>query len=511
MPADAAPLLAGIDIGTTHCKIGLYATGPAGPVGAGRPVALRVVATPGGAAELTGAVFGALARCVRETGRVPVAVGIASMAETGVALDRELAPLHPLIRWDDPRGVAELAALRRSPGRAEVAATSGANLGLKTPLVRWAWLARHHPDLLAATRAWVSTADLVATALTGEPVTDATLAGRTGAYDHRAARWHPDLCAAAGLAPAQLPRVVPAGQPAGTVRPEAAARTGLPAGTPVVVAGHDHLVAAYAAGVRDRGHLADSMGTAEAVVLLTDAPPDRYPEAGVSWNAFCDGRHHCLLAGFPGSGRLIDWFCRAWLGRSDGGRHAAFAELAGQVTARPTGILVEPYLAGRQAPRPDPTARLRVHGLTGSRSGGPGRAELAVAVLEGASLHVRWMIMELAARAGLDGRPGLSGRPGGAPVSVTVLGGPSRSEAWLRIKAAAGGAPLSVVGEAEAACAGAAMLAGVAVGVELPALPSRPVTAATDEVAAYDRFFVERFLPRVTDGSHPRPAQEDRR
>jgi xylulokinase len=425
---DGEPLLAGVDVGTTHTKIALYAAScrrastPDGVasdrVGATfRSVAARRIATPGDGAALVGAVFGALAECVEEAGRAPVAVGVASMAETGVALDRRLAPLHPLIRWDDPRGAGELADLRRSPGRAEVAAVSGANLALKTPLVRWAWLARQHPGLLAATRAWVSAADLVATALTGEVVTDATLAGRTGAYDHRAGRWHPDLCAAAGLDPALLPRVVPAGQPAGTVQREAAARTSLPAGTPVVVAGHDHLVAAYAAGVRRPGHLADSMGTAEALLLLTTTPdPRSAPDSrhshpvgrqglsaggdGVSWNVFCDGRHYCLIAGFPGSGRLVDWFCRAWMGRADGDRYAAFAELAEQVTERPTGILVEPYLEGRQAPRPDPGARLRVHGLTGSPTGGPGRAELAVALLEGASLHVRWMIAELAARPG---------------------------------------------------------------------------------------------------------------
>jgi xylulokinase len=505
---DPAPLLAGIDLGTTHCKVGLYTASPSGagpsdggpsgggPSGGGCPVAFRRIATPGDAGALTGAVFAALAGCVAEAGRAPVAVGIASMAETGVALDRRLDPLHPLIRWDDPRGAGELAALGRSPGRAEVAAASGANLALKTPLVRWAWLARHRPGVLAATRAWVSAADLAAAALTGEVATDATLAGRTGAYDHRAGRWHPDLCAAAGLRPDQLPRVVPAGRPVGAVRPDAAARTGLATGTPVIVAGHDHLVAAYAAGVRQAGHVADSMGTAEAVVLLTSTPPTASGEeagGGVSWNAFCDGRQYCLIAGFPGSGRLVDWFCRVWLGREDAGRHGAFAELTDRVTERPTGILVEPYLHGRQAPRPDPGARLRVHGLTGSATGGPGRAELAVALLEGASLHVRWMIAELAARAGAAAPSGES------PVPVTVLGGPSRSEPWLRVKAAAGGAPLSVVGEPEAACAGAAMLAGAAVGIEPPALPSRPVTAPADEIARYDAFFADRFLPRVTD------------
>jgi xylulokinase len=501
---DRAPLLGGVDVGTTHSKIALYAS-------RGRAVAARRIATPGDGPALVGAVFAALAECVEQVGRPPVAVGVASMAETGVALDAALAPLHPLIRWDDPRGGDELAVL--SSRRGEVAAVSGANLSVKTPLVRWAWLGRHHPELLAATRAWVSAADLVATELTGEPVTDATLAGRTGAYDHHAGRWHADLCAAAGLHPDRLPRVAPAGRPAGTVRPGAAARTGLPAGTPVAVAGHDHLVAAYAAGVRDTGQLADSMGTAEAVVLLTDTPPTAPGSHGLpvggdgsSWNVSADGRHHCLIAGFPGSGRLVDWFCRAWLGRVDGARYDAFAELAGQVTGRPTGILVEPYLEGRAAPRPDPGARLRIHGLTGSAAGGHGRAELAVALLEGASLHVRWMIAELAARAGPTGpavAAGGSGPGGGLPVSVTVLGGPSRSGPWLRVKATAGGAPLSVVGEPEAACAGAAMLAGAAVGVELPALPSRRVAAPAGEVTAYDAFYAEHFLPHVTGHASP--------
>jgi len=293
-------LLVGIDVGSTNRKVGVYTS-------AGERVAHLSRPTGDDCGELVRGVLDDLAACVERAGAAPAAVGITSMAESGVALDGAMRPLHPLLRWDDPRGEDEARQIDREVGRDVLFRRTGVRLAAKTPLARWLWLRRNRPGVLDAMRTWVSVADLIATVLGGAPVTDPTLAGRTGALNQHTGHYDEDLLRVTGVRPDQLPRVGAAAMPT--------AMAGLPAGTPVVVAGHDHLVAAYAAGAREPGATVDSLGTAEAVVTVSRTPPDaERVDTGLSWNRHADGRHWVLVSGFPGSGRLIGWASGRLLG-----------------------------------------------------------------------------------------------------------------------------------------------------------------------------------------------------
>lgn len=424
-----AQRLAGIDVGTTNCKVGVYA--PDGTV-----VVERRRPTPHDVDDLVAGVLTDLRHCVDETG-APAAVGVTGVAEGGVPLDADLRPTRPLLWWHDRRAEAQARWLADHVGRAAIFTATGVDVAARTPLASWLWLRRDEPDQLDRMRTWVGVPELVATALCGTPLTDRTLAGRSGAFDQLAERWDEDLLALAGVRPAQLPD-------ASTGRTRD--------GTPVVVAGHDHLVAAYAAGAREPGDVVDSLGTAEAVITVSDRPPPAEAAGtGMSWNRTADGRGWALVSGFPHSGRLLDWLCTLTGGDFDG-----LDELAGQVSTRPTGIVVLPYLAGRAAPAPDPDRRLSVHDLDRRH----GLDDVLVAVLEGACFHGRWMAERQAGHAGTALGP------------VAVLGRPSRGRALMDLKAHVMPGPVRVLDTADAACAGAALLAGRAIGMDSPALRS---------------------------------------
>lgn len=472
------PVLAGVDVGTTNTKVGMYRAD-------GSRLAMRAWPTPCDAGDLVAGVLAALAATAEQAGRVPAALGVASMAESGVTVDRDLAPQHPIITWRDPRGADAARRLSTDLGEQALFEITGVSLAAKTPLARWRWLTDTHPGLLTDGRCWLGAADLVASVLVGEPVTDVTMAGRTGGLDVRAGHYHPELLAAAGIKAAWLPRIAEPGRPAGWLTASAASSCGLPAGLPVVVAGHDHLVAAYAAGARRGGDQMDSLGTAEAFITVTDRPPHAViAGTGLSWNRFVDGAHYCLLSGFPGAGRLVDRFIDRYLGTPAG--HAQFAALADGVATRPTGIVVEPYPSGRGAPLPDPARRFAVHGLQPRHT----VADLALALLEGLCLHVRWMAGGHGART---------------RELVAATGGPTRNRAWMRVKAAVGPAALAVVDDPDAACAGAALLAARS-GLDMPppALAATQLRPDPEEKARYDGFYRDRFLPTVTGGRHSR-------
>jgi sugar (pentulose or hexulose) kinase len=98
-------LLLGIDIGTTRIKALL--AGPDGHV-AGVGMSQTPFETVNGRVEMSldslrAAIAAAVASLGDERRRV-IAVGIASMGETGVPIDRSGQPVGPLIAWHDPRG-----------------------------------------------------------------------------------------------------------------------------------------------------------------------------------------------------------------------------------------------------------------------------------------------------------------------------------------------------------------------------------------------------------------------
>lgn len=464
-------VIAGIDVGTSTLKVGVYGLD-------GTALARADVPTAYDADRLRADAVRLLEGCVEAAGARPEAVGVTGMAETGVPLDTGLAPLSPMVSWQDPRGDAEADALARSVPDAELTAISGVRPSRKLPLVRWMWLRRNDPDILDRMAVWSGAPELVAAALTGRVVTDPGLAGRTGAYDITGGMFRPDLLAHASVRTDQLPG------PHGSARATGRAG-GIASGTPVIVTGHDHQVAAYAAGVREPGQVGDSMGTAEAVLTpVTEPPPaETLAAQGISVSPYVDGRQLCLIAGLPSSGALVEW----WLDRfvaDAADRYAAFERLVTRADDDPTGIVCLPYLAGRQSPSPDRAAGLTFAGVAAEH----GPADLARALLEGACLHVRWMAATQLRIAGVD----WSG--------TAVFGGPTRSRPWMRLKAQVSPVPLDVVDVSDVACAGAALLAARATGLatEPVVLPARRVRRGP-AASAWEAYYHDRFLPLVDE------------
>ncbi|UNX56265.1 FGGY family carbohydrate kinase [Georgenia sp. TF02-10] len=487
-PGPAAPAPAGNgSAGTGPVEPGPAEPGPARPV----TVASAAVPTPGAGAALVAAAVGLVRDVLARSDVPPACVGVAGMAETGVPLDGADRPLGDLVRWDPHRASAEAAALAGRLGAAELFTATGVRPSGKVPLATWAHLRAHDPGRWSAMHRWAGAADLLVLALTGRLATDHTLAGRTMAYrlpgpgDPFPPGFDPDLLAEVGLRPDQLPAVAVPTETAGRVRPEAAAATGLRAGTPVVVAGHDHAVGAWAAGVRTPGDVADSLGTAEAVVRVLGARPEpaAVAAAGMSLVRTVTGCHDALVAGSPSAGEMVRWFAERY---ADG---QPVPELLARAAARPgprTGLFVLPYLRGRQTPAPDPGARARVLGRRPHHD----LVDLAGALLEGLSLHARWMHTEQARLAGADP----------ATDDVVVLGSAAApGSPLLQVKAAVGPTRLRSVADPEPVAAGAALLAAHRSG--LTAEPAPLATSATGRVPepAYDEHF-RRFRRAATRG-----------
>ena len=113
------------------------------------------------------------------------------------------------------------------------------------------------------------------------------------------------------------------------------------------------------------------------------------------------------------------------------------------------GLFFLPYLTGERTPHPDPLARAAFVGLTVRHS----QAHLTRAVLEGVAFGLRDS-MELIKKASLS-----------EIQQVRVSGGGARSALWRQILSDVMDIELVTVNTTEGAAFGAALLAGVGVGV----------------------------------------------
>ncbi|WP_411721466.1 FGGY-family carbohydrate kinase [Mycetocola sp.] len=448
----------GVDIGSTNTKVVLLEI--ADRSGVPRERGIRSFRTPDLPGELGGAVLAAIRGLTSSQHGHPVAVGIASMAEGGIVLDRDGRPVGPIVRWTSADSSPGLFDELGSAEREELCLATGVPATPKVPLATWHRLQFSEPDRWRKLARWAGMADFIGLVLTRELATDHTLAGRTMGYRLPAAGtpvgegFDDDLLGVAGMSAERMPRILAPGEPVGTLVPGAAEAAGLAPDTPVFLAGHDHAVAAWAAGVRKHGQAADSLGTTEALLRVVGSPIDRSAALadGMSVTRTVAGDLECLLAGASGGTVIARWI-------------AAHPEKDADVLFRalelegPGDAFVLPYPRGRQSPQPDPAPRELLVGRTETT------AEHLRAVLLGLTLHLRWMDETQNRILGF------------APTGLRIVGGAAaHNAAWNRLKSRLLQPPLAVVEAREPVASGAALLAAVRIGAALPdaALPSLP-------------------------------------
>jgi xylulokinase len=250
-------------------------------------------------------------------------------------------------------------------------------------------------------------------------------------------------------APIPLPDLLPPDSIAGGLQADAAARLGLPAGTPVTVGTYDSYVDILGAGVLEAGDACMLFGTTLIVGKVTAA---RTAAPGLRCDPYFGDR----------------WFFGGWTSAAGTGLRWAEetfgADAAAAATGLPPGaggLVALPYLAGERAPIWDTDARGMILGATLATT----RAELYRAMLDGVVLSGLDLAIRLGDAAGLPG-------------VWRVCGGGTRHPAWTQAMCDAVGCPLEIVAHAGEA-AGPARLAlralghGVAPGIERVLRPDR--------------------------------------
>jgi sugar (pentulose or hexulose) kinase len=482
----------GLDVGTSSVKaLAVTRSGATfGPVRVATPTTRH----PDGRVEhdptaLWDAVTGCLAGLASSLpGHLRVvAVATATVGEAVVPVDETGRELRPVIAWHDQRGAPYLTRWRREPGIRAVYEITGQTADERASANKILWVGDHEAAVAARTALWLGMDAWVSLRLCGVAATAPSLAARTMLFDRHTLRWSEPLVALVGVGLDALPATVPGGTVVGPLTDDAARRTGLPAGIPVVAGGHDHLCAAFAAR-GGTGTLVDSVGSAESLVGVADGPLAGDPGWDAHVNCYPDVEWGCyaLSAQVGVTGVALDWLAREVYGLEPGpdATRSMFGELPGPL--RPGGVVFFPQFGRGTAPRWDPSAALGAFlGLTPAHR----RRDLLQAVLEAACCSLRHNVEWMADH--------------GADVElVRVEGGPVGSEAWSQLKADVLNRPIAVVERPDSTALGAALLAAVgagwyrdpAVAAAANPLPIGTWMPSPESASQYERLYSEVFL-----------------
>ena len=379
------------------------------------------------------------------------AVGLTGQMHTLVLLGATGDVLAPAILWSDQRTADECAEITRRVGGHERLLRHTGNLalpGFTAP--KLLWVRKHWPDVFTRARSALLPKDFLRYRLTGQRLTDMSDASGTLLFDVRKRCWSEEMIGALELNPDLLPQAVEGTACTGAVNDAAARATGLRVGTPIYAGGGDNAAAAVGLNALDPGVLMLSLGTSGVLF----APLARYPDT-------VDGRLHVFCHAVPdrwhlmsvtlSAGGSLRWLRDLLQPLLPVGGEAAYEWLMARAAEAPPGadgLLFLPYLTGERTPHADPLARGVFFGLhLGHRL-----EHLVRAVLEGVAFSQR---------QGLD-----LVRSTGAPTDVVRgAGGGLSSRLWREILADVLGLALQSAPAATGASRGAAVLAGLGVGL----------------------------------------------
>ena len=455
----AAPLLIGLDLGTTALKCAAYTEDGDLVASATREYALLTPAAnvvevhPATYwSEFAAAIHDLLDQPAVDPARV-VALGISAQGETLIPVRADGAPARNAIVWLDGRATDESAELADRFDEQQFYEITGQPSMLPTwPAAKILWLARHEPRGFEQTARFLLIEDYFLWRLTGEYVSEGSLLTSTCYWDFRTKRWWPEMLAALGIDDSRLPAIVEPGAAVGTLLPAAARELGLPSSMMVCTGALDQACGAIGVGTVGPGRFSETTGAAVALCATLSAarlaPQRRMP---CHYHGVPDTY---MFHTFTSGGVVLRWFRdqfaeaeRAVAASLGLDAYDLLSQEAGTIAAGAEGLVLIPHLQGAMAPESNPNARGAVVGLSLRH----GRAHVARAILESIAFVVRRNV-EVLEDLGV------------VVPEIRALGGGARSPLWKQIEADVTKRPVLTTRQPDAATLGAAILAGVGVG-----------------------------------------------
>jgi xylulokinase len=444
------PYWMGLDIGTGGSRALLV--NPAGRVVAGftaphedvhMPQPLWAEQRPENWWEAAQAAITGVLRQAGVTGAEVLGLGLSGQMHGLTLLDGAGRVIRPALIWCDQRSQPQVDAINAQLGRERVLEAIANPVLTGFTLPKLLWVRDHDSDSYQQIRKVLLPKDYVRYCLTSEFASEVSDASGTALFDVVRRRWSPAMLDGLGLDAAWLPAVAESQEVTGRISAQAAALTGLHAGTPVVGGAGDQAASAIGNGIVWLGVVSCTIGTSGVVFAHMESvaydPPGRV-------HTFCHavrGKWH-VMGVTQGAGLSLQWF------RNRLAPVQNYDDLTGEAaTARLgcDGLYWLPYLMGERTPHLDAHARGGWIGLTAKHT----RADLIRSILEGVSYSLK-DCLEIIRELGIE------------PAAVRASGGGAKSPFWRQMLADIFNVPVATLETQEGSAYGVALLAMVGTG-----------------------------------------------
>ena len=405
-----------------------------------------------------------------------IGVGITGQGDGCWFIDDEGEPVRDAILWSDGRTAPYINEWKEDGTAKRAADICGSAIFTGTSAAIYRWLADNEPETTKRIDTVFFCKDWLKYKLTGERVSDPSdmslpyVDVETGEY----ASEIPEIFGVSELA-GKLPPLHSATELIGTVTGAAAARTGLPEGTPVASSLFDIPAMAIGTGAINPGDSSSIVGTTSVNQTLLNEPNTEPEGIGFTFPLGIEGLWTRAMAAMAGTPNL-DWFLDEVVGSRD------FAAIESRIESIPVGaegLLYHPYLssAGERAPFLETTARAQFTGLAPRHT----EDHLIRAIYEGIAFSVRDCFEHIPSESEV----------------VHLSGGGARSDFWCQIFADCIDIPVAVPDGAEFGAKGAAMLTGIAIdeyddiaeAVERTTTITRSYEPNEENAAQYDQWY----------------------
>lgn len=446
--------LMGIDVGTSRSKAAIFDL--SGNMVASVSKEYPMIYSSKGAMELDpNVVWDAVVSCIRRCAlkcdiKLVKAIAVSSQGEAIIPVDKSGKVLLNAFVTFDSRNEKEYEWLSGQIERKEVMDITGMPLHPMFSATKILWIRNNHPDVYKNAWKLMCFGDFVSYKLGADSCIDYSLASRTMLFDFRKKEWSDKILSICDIDRDKLPRPVPSGTEIGRISKEFVDEFGFSPDTVIVSGGHDQLCCTLGAGVLNDGVAMSSFGTTESIVCVSKnlINLDDLLDRNIPVYSYPTNDLYAYMTFLTSCTLLLKWYKEKILCDFTENFYREHEERIRKDYAGPTGIYILPYFAGAGTP----SMNFKVKGSIQNLTFDVDRYGLYKAFMESVCYEERINISNME-------------RTGIRINELRCIGGGTRSDLWLQLKADINRKIVASIDVSEAGCLGAALLAGKGSGL----------------------------------------------
>jgi gluconokinase len=280
------------------------------------------------------------------------AICFSASMHTVLPVDKNGTPLGNAIVLADNRAKKEAAELKHSKMSESIYNATGTPIHPMSTLAKIAWIRNNDQARFNQTFKFISLKDYILQQLTGEYVTDHSMASSTGLLNIHSLEWNSDSLEFAGISSERLPTLVPVYYSKLNLHKQYCNNLGLAPKTPIIIGASDGCLATLGSGVWGQGKATITIDVSGAVRVADRHVLKDHKQRFFNY-LLADGYY---VSGGPtnNGGVIFEWFTRQFGSFRDtmdfDENMSSFFKEASAVATGSDGLIFLPYLLGERAP-----------------------------------------------------------------------------------------------------------------------------------------------------------------